>query len=378
MKRILIIKMSSLGDVIHTLPALTDATQALNNIQFDWVVEENFSAIPGWHPAVKRVIPVAIRRWRKHLLQTLNSGEWQHFKTQLQARDYDAVIDAQGLIKSALITRLAKGSSYGLDRHSAREPLAAGFYQNPVFVAKGQHAVARIRQLFASVLKYQIPAGIDYGIRDFLHQSIMISTQQKKSPGAALNAPTGASKKNIIFFHGTTWPAKHWPETYWVDLARRLTAENYRILLPWGSENEYQRALRIQLQAAATGNITLLPKMGMNQLVKRLLEVDAVVAVDTGLAHLAAAVDKPTVTLFGPTNPGLTGPCGGHQLHLLADYPCSPCLKKHCNLKVLDKRQSQMIQPACWSTLTPQRVQQALTRLLADSSGSSPVSCSVE
>ena len=102
--RVLLVKTSSLGDVIHTLPALTDAQRAIPGIQFDWVVEEGFAEIPAWHPAVAQVIPVAIRRWRKHPLQTLRSGEWRRFKARLRETHYDLVIDAQGLLKSAWLT----------------------------------------------------------------------------------------------------------------------------------------------------------------------------------------------------------------------------------------------------------------------------------
>ena len=119
--KVLIVKTSSMGDIIHTLPAITDAMHAIPQISFDWVVEENFAEIPHWHPAVDRVIPVAIRRWRKNIIQTYRQGEWKAYKEALCNTSYDAVIDAQGLLKSALlVTRLAKGPSYGLDKHSAK------------------------------------------------------------------------------------------------------------------------------------------------------------------------------------------------------------------------------------------------------------------
>ncbi|HIQ53746.1 MAG TPA: lipopolysaccharide heptosyltransferase I, partial [Pseudomonas pachastrellae] len=145
--RVLLIKTSSLGDVIHTLPALTDAARAIPGIRFDWVVEEGFAEIPSWHPAVDAVIPVAIRRWRKKPLQAVRSGEWGNFKRRLRETQYDLVIDAQGLLKSAWLTRYARAEVVGLDKSSAREPLAARFYQRRLAVAWGQHAVERTRQL---------------------------------------------------------------------------------------------------------------------------------------------------------------------------------------------------------------------------------------
>ena len=371
MKRVLIIKMSSLGDVIHTLPALTDANSALADVQFDWVVEEKFAEIPAWHPAVNTVIPVAIRRWRKHVLNALTSGEWHHFKRQLQAENYHAVIDAQGLIKSGFLTWLTAGSSFGLDKHSAREPLAARFYQNPVFISKEQHAVTRTRQLFARVLDYALTDNLDYGIKDFVQHKTGKLKQQQMSPYAASNISIEAKKKPILFFHGTTWDTKHWPEHYWIELAKRLTTEGYRVLLPWGSEAEYQRALRIQQQSISAGSISLLPRMDLSEMAGQLLEAAAVIAVDTGLAHLAAALDIPAITLFGPTNPGLTGPCGAYQEHLLVDYSCAPCLKKHCAMKIVSQKPADYVQPACFSTLTPARVHKSLTRLLSEQGPSS-------
>ena len=141
--RVLVIKTSSLGDVIHALPALTDAARAIPGIRFDWVVEEGFAEIPTWHPAVDKVIPVAIRRWRKNLWQTIKSGEWRRFKQAVQSTKYDLVIDAQGLLKSAWLTRYVRAPIAGFDKDSAREPLAARFYSRRLAVARGQHAVER-------------------------------------------------------------------------------------------------------------------------------------------------------------------------------------------------------------------------------------------
>ncbi len=344
MKKVLIIKTSSLGDVIHTLPALTDAKTALGEVQFDWVVEESFSEIPAWHPDVRKVIPVAIRRWRKHVLQTITSGEWKKFRQQLQQEQYDIVIDAQGLLKSALITRLARGETYGLDKQSAREPLASRFYQYPKAIAKQQHAVERVRQLFARSLGYDLAAlPLDYGIADH----IKIGTNV-----------TSESSNKILFLHGTTWDTKHWPEQYWFELANRVTGQGYMVVIPWGNEIEHQRALRIQQTCAQGQQVLVLDKMGLNGLAEQIINVDAVVAVDTGLAHLSAALDKPMVALYGPTSPELTGTYGGNQLHLQVNFECSPCFRKSCEKKSGD------ISPECFSTLTPERVMDSLNSLL--------------
>jgi len=339
---VLVIKTSSLGDIIHTLPALTDAQTALGDIQFDWLVEESFAEIPAWHPAVRNIIPVAIRRWRKEIVKTIFNGEFKRFKQQLQAQYYDVVIDAQGLLKSAALTYLAQGKSYGLDKLSAREPLAARFYQYPQNIARDQHAVERVRQLFAQSLGYDHHAlPVNYNLN--------ISTQT-----------TEGNSRSILFLHGTTWESKHWPEQYWLELAHKVIAQGYKILLPWGNESEYQRALTIQQQCKDNDNVIVLDKMNLNQLAEKIASSDAVIAVDTGLAHLAAALDKPTIAVYGPTSPGLTGTYGKHQIHLQSDRECAPCFKKHCPYSKGAEH------PPCYNDIQPARVMTSLTTLLND------------
>lgn len=298
--RVLLIKTSSLGDVIHTLPALTDAARAIPGIQFDWVVEEGFAEIPAWHPAVAQVIPVAIRRWRKNLLQTWKSGEWQRFKQRLRETEYDLVVDAQGLFKSAVLTRYSKAPVAGLDRDSAREPLACRFYDRLYPVPWGQHALERTRQLFAQALGYSVPEGWgDYGL----------DREAMRDP---------AAPPYLLFLHGTTWASKHWPEADWRALAERMSAQGWAIRLPWGNDAERERAQRI---AAGLENVAVLPKLNLAGVAKVIAGATACVAVDTGLGHLAAALDVPTLSLYGPTLPGRVGAYGRGQVHLCASGP---------------------------------------------------------
>ena len=345
--RVLIIKTSSLGDVIHTLPALTDAAHALPGIRFDWVVEEGFAEIPSWHPAVDQVIPVAIRRWRKNLWQTLKSGEWKAFKQRLRARKYDLVIDAQGLVKSAWLTRYVKAPVAGLDRYSAREGWASRFYDRRLSVATGQHAVERVRQLFAMALAYDLPEGIgNYGL----------DLERLQLPPAA---------PYVVFLHGTTWATKHWPEAYWRELAERMGHLGMAVKLPWGSPAEKARADRI---AQGLRNAEVLPRLNLAGVAKVLAGAQACVAVDTGLGHLAAALDVPTVSLFGPTNPGLTGAYGRSQVHMASDFSCAPCLQKKCTYQPTaeDQRRFDLKRewPLCFTRLNPERVASRLSTLL--------------
>jgi heptosyltransferase-1 len=298
--KVLLVKTSSMGDVIHTLPALTDAQRAIPGIRFDWVVEEGFAEIPRWHPAVDQVIPVAIRRWRKHPLQTLRNGEWQRFKARLRSERYDLVIDAQGLLKSAWLTRYVKAPVAGLDRNSAREPLAARFYERAYVVPREQHALERVRQLFAQALGYELPAGLgDYGL-----------------DRSRLQLPV--DEPYLLFLHGTTWPSKHWPEAYWCELAERMSAQGWAIRLPWGNAEEQARAERI---AAGRSSVQVLPRLNLAGVAGVIAGARACVAVDTGLGHLAAALDVPTVSLYGPTLPGRVGAYGRGQVHLCASGP---------------------------------------------------------
>ena len=346
--RVLLVKTSSLGDVIHALPALTDAARAIPGITFDWVVEEGFAEIPTWHPAVGKVIPVAIRRWRKNIWQTIKSGEWRRFKQSLRAEKYDLVIDAQGLVKSAWLTRYVNAPVAGLDQNSAREPLASRFYQRRLAVARGQHAVERLRQLFAVALGYDLPKGLgDYGL----------------DVERLIELPR--NKPYVLFLHGTTWDTKHWPEVYWRDLALRMADKGVEVRLPWGNPAEKARAERI---ANGLSNAVVLPKLNLAGVARVLASASACVAVDTGLGHLAAALDVPTISLFGPTNPGLTGAYGKVQIHLASDFPCAPCLQKKCTYQPTAQDQQRFDLknewPLCFTRLNPERVASRLSTLL--------------
>ncbi|TCV93497.1 lipopolysaccharide heptosyltransferase RfaC [Biostraticola tofi] len=300
--QVLIVKTSSMGDVLHTLPALTDAMHALPGVLFDWVVEENFAEIPSWHRAVDRVIPVAIRRWRKNWFGSTVRQERCDFKRDLQLRRYDAVIDAQGLIKSAaLVTRAAKGTKHGLDCKSAREPFASWFYNQRHEIGKQQHAVERIRQLFAQSLGYSLPPSKgDYAIAQHFTGQAAVDTEPPY----------------LVLLHSTTRDEKHWPETHWQELLGLLAATGLGVKLLWGSPHEYQRACRISENYPFA---EVLPRLKLSEVASVLAGAQAVVSVDTGLSHLTAALDRPNVTLYGPTDPGLIGGYGRNQHVVQAD-----------------------------------------------------------
>lgn len=299
--RVLIVKTSSMGDVLHTLPALTDAMRAIPDIRFDWVVEEGFAQIPSWHEAVDRMIPVAIRRWRKAWFSAPIKAERKAFRDAIQAVKYDAIIDAQGLVKSAaLVTRLAHGIKHGMDWSSAREPLASLFYNRRHHIAKQQHAVERTRELFAKSLGYTKPETQgDYAIAQHF-----------------VGALTPAEAPYCVFLHATTRDDKHWPEENWRELIRLLGERGLRIKLPWGAPHEEARAKRL---AEGFDYVEVLPRLSLGKVAHVLAGAEFVVSVDTGLSHLTAALDRPNITLYGPTDPGLIGGYGKNQVACNAD-----------------------------------------------------------
>ncbi|NNM59289.1 MAG: lipopolysaccharide heptosyltransferase I [Legionellales bacterium] len=336
--KVLIVKISSMGDVIHTLPAITDAANAIKDIEFDWVVEEGFQEIPRWMPNVKKIIPIALRRWRKQGWMR-SAKDIRRFISVLRQEHYDLVIDAQGLLKSGLVARFARGLHVGLSYSSAREPAATLLYSQKIQVLQAQHAITRARQLISKALNYPLPT-------DAPHAQVGLPTD--------VNLPVIPEKKTILFFHGTTWPTKHWPEAYWLELAQLVETAGMNVLLPWNSPAEQERANHI----AATTGAQLLPKLSLTQLAGLLQKVTACVAVDTGLGHLAATLGIPTISLYGPTDPELTGTLGRNQYHLIGKLDCAPCFKEQCKIKKIITKTDF---PPCFTAISPSLV---LSRLL--------------
>ena len=288
---ILIVKTSSLGDVIHMLPAVTDAMQALPQLRIDWLVEESFSAIPAWHPAVDRVIPIAMRRWKKHWTERSTWREVGSAREALQQRTYNLVLDSQGLVKSALWCRMAHGTKAGYDSGCAREPLASWFYNRTFTVPRQQHAIERNRQLMAQALGYTLNEPTpDYGLQGL--------AQRLPAAGIALPA------RSVIGLHGTSRADKLWPVEGWKALAQTLSETQRSLILPWGNDEERLRAEEI---ARSGSNVVVLPRLGLNALAVLIDQSLAVVGVDTGLLHLAAALGKPGLALYTATPPALTG-----------------------------------------------------------------------
>ncbi len=306
--RILLIKTSSLGDIIHNLPVVADIRNHFHVAQIDWVVEEKFAAIPRLHPNVNRVIPVAMRRWRKHLSSGATWHQWREFKQLLQEQEYDFVIDTQGLLKSSLIARSARGLRCGYDWDSAREPLASFAYRRKFAVAKNLHAVERNRQLVEKALSYEANTAPSYGL-----------ALPKAAPDKALQAPY------IIFLHATSRADKEWPEENWIALGQFFSQRGFICVLPSGNELENQRAQRL---ANAIPNAVANPPGSLEEVAARIAHAIAIFGVDTGLTHIACAFGRPTVALYCNTDPGLTGVYGSARALNLGGIGAAPSVNE--------------------------------------------------
>ncbi len=333
--KVLIVKMSSMGDVIHALPALVDASKAIPGIRFDWVLEEAFVDIPAIHPLVDRVIPIAIRRWRRRPGDLFRQRGFRDFFRELRRERYDLVIDSQGLIKSALTGWLASGKLAGFDRASVRETLAAICYNQSIAISKTLHAVQRQRLLFAGLLGYEVKGVADYGLA---------STIRPVQSG-----------RQIMLLHGTTWESKLWPVEYWQALCSSMVEQGYRVVIPSGSPIEKARAETI---AQAT-EAEVLPATTLADLIQVMSSSAGVVSVDTGLGHMAVALGLPLVSIYGATDPLLTGVYGEKQQTIVSDHlPCTPCQKRYCRYAIEDY--SSKIFPPCYENIKPETVWQAL------------------
>jgi len=289
---ILIVKTSSLGDVVHNMPAVTDLRRRHPEARIDWLVEESYVPLVRLHPGVDAAIPVAVRRWRGRLGHAETWREMRAFTRSLRERSYDLVIDTQGLIRSGLLTRLARGRRHGYDSKSIREPLAASFYNMRHTVSRDLHAIDRNRHLVGLAAGYAPQGAPDFGL---VRERIGLP-----------------ERPNAVLLHGTARASKEWAEIHWIAVGKALTAAGCAVALPWGNERERQRS---EALAAAIGSGAQVPPREALDGTARLLAASTiVVGLDTGLLHLAAALTVPAVAIFTDTDPALTGPRGAGPL----------------------------------------------------------------
>jgi heptosyltransferase-1 len=302
MSDILFIKTSSLGDVIHHMPAVSDARRNRPQARIGWVVEEAFAPLVRLHRAVDSVVPVASRRWRAAPFSAATWSEIGAFYSAMRAQPHETVIDAQGLIRSALITRFARGRRHGYDRDSVRERAASWFYDERHRVDRALHAITRNRMLTAQALGYAVDGPVDFG----LDRAALMG-----------EAPT----REVALLHATARREKEWPVANWIELARSLAARGCQLVLPWGSEAERRRSLQI---AAAAANATVPDLQPLDQVARMIARASFVVGVDTGLLHVAAALGVPLAAIFIVTEPGQHGPLGRGKIEVAGTLGAMP------------------------------------------------------
>ena len=299
---ILIVKLSSLGDVVHTMPAVQDILAAIPDARIDWVLERGFAPLVQRCAGVRRVIPCELRKWSKTPLARATRAEWRAFRHELQNEAYDAVIDLQGLTKSALIAHVAKlapgGRRFGMANRtegSSYEAPTRWVADTAIAVEPRSHAVQRSRDVCASALAYPLRAQTDYG----------------------LGTPAGPGANCVVLVHGTSRNDKCWPEAHWVELGRRLVASGLSVALPHGSDEERARSERLAQSIGPEAEVW--PRLSLEALTDRMGRCAGAIGVDSGLSHIAVALDLPHVQVYNFDTAWRTGPVGaGRQRAVFA------------------------------------------------------------
>jgi heptosyltransferase-1 len=305
MTNILFIKTSSLGDVVHHMPALTEARAHYPDARFTWLVEQAYAPLVRLHPAVGEVISVAWRRWRYTLYAPATLGEIISSLRVIRADRYDKIIDSQGLLRTAVMARLARGERHGYDRASIREPLASVFYDVHHSVSRALHAVDRNRTLTGLALGYAPEGALDFGL-----------------DRARFAKP---DERYAVLLHATARPEKEWPAAHWIALGRALLGRGLTPVLPWGTDTERTRSEEI---AAALPQARVPERRPLDAVAGLIAGAELVVGVDTGLLHLAAALDVPLVAIFAGSEPGLTGPVGNGPITVLGTHGAAPAVEE--------------------------------------------------
>jgi heptosyltransferase-1 len=274
MSSVLFVKTSSLGDVIHHMPVVADIRRHDPEAIVSWLVEEAYAPLVRLHPRVNHVIPVATRRWRSKLLKAETWREMRALRSRIRQTRYDAVLDTQGLIRSAILARMASGPSHGYDRRNIREPLASALYDVRHQISRDEHVIDRNRLLAAHALGYTPVGDPDYGL---------------ESPQPSLRDP------RVIFFHATARTSKQWPVSHWIELGKLLAAGGLEVIVPWGTEEERSRSKMIGREVPGSTVPERRPIVDFHPLIA---SAALVVGVDTGLMHFAAALQTPLIGIF--------------------------------------------------------------------------------
>ena len=299
--RILLVRTSSLGDLVHMLPAVSDIAKHLPGAQIDWLAEESFAQIPAWHPAVHEVIPVAHRRWRRAWFSSEVRAARRALEQTLRDRRYDIVLDMQALLKSAWLVRMSHGVKHGLDFRSAREPLASFFYDVRHRVEFWQPAVTRQRELAAATFGYTYEGEPDFGLQAF--EDIAALVREAQAPYAVIMPSASRDDK--------LWPAEDWHAVF-----DALTQRGLELKLLAGNPAETERA---QALIAGRSNAMVLPRLGLQDIAPVLAASHVMVGLDSGLTHLSAALGRPTIGIYKASTPVRTPLVGAGYTASLGD-----------------------------------------------------------
>ena len=288
-----------MGDLMHALPALTEAKEHIADISFDWVVDKNFASVPSWHPLVDKTIVTDHRNWRRQLFSKKSRESLQQVLNEINGTQYDLVVDMQNNLKSALVSFLSKHRVTGMDAKSVREYLAHLAYSTKINVDKDLHAIERQKKLLAEALDYSYSMkNVDYGalLETFIEPNI--------------NLPN----KYVVLVQNASWITKQWSIAKWQKLVQYFDGKNIKMILPSGNLNELERAKEI---ASISTNAHAIDLMPLNEIAYIIKNANFCICSDTGLAHLSALSGTPSITLYGPTETALIGTYGKNQIHIV-------------------------------------------------------------
>jgi heptosyltransferase-1 len=280
--KLAIVKLSAMGDIIHAMVALEFIKKHNSDIQIDWIVESSFVSILENNPNINQILPInlkSIKKEKKELIAQLK------LLRQYAKNNYDLVIDAQGLIKSAISAKLLGSKVAGFDKNSIREKIASFLYDIKVDIAYDANTIDRN----AKVLSH--PLNLDITTDDILQKSAFLFYDDSHRVDNLIKN----SQKNIVFVVGSTWESRNYPKEKFVEIANELK-EN--ILVCWGNKDEYEKAKYIELHstyAKAT------PRLNLNELKALIAKSDLTIGNDTGPTHMAWGLNRPSITIFGPT-----------------------------------------------------------------------------
>ena len=288
-----------MGDLMHALPALTEAKEHIADISFDWVVDKNFASVPSWHPLVDKTIVTDHRNWRRQLFSKKSRESLKEALNEINETNYDLVVDMQNNIKSALVSYLSKHSVVGMDAKSVREYPAHLAYSTKINVDKKLHAIERQKKLLAEALDYSSSMNnVDYGalLEGFIKPNMSLPSQY------------------IVLVQNASWITKQWSITKWQKLIQYLDGKDIKMILPSGNLNELERAKEISSVSTKAQALDLMP---LNEIAYIIKNANFCICSDTGLAHLSALSGTPSITLYGPTETSLIGTYGENQIHIV-------------------------------------------------------------